>query len=394
MDARALAGARGVTRYLRELLAALARVHPDDEWHLFAPGRGAVELELPLNVVAHRHVLPGRVLFGAAAVCGRPRLDRLLSVTPDVVWAPTIAPLALSPGVPLVLTIQDLSFELRPGDFTPYERAWHRLARPRALARRAARVIVLAAPTREQLVARWGLDAGRIEVVAPGVAVTAGAPALRGAQVPPPGTATPGTPTPGTPPPGTPPPGTPPPGTPPPGTYFLAVGALEPRKAPGLLVRAFSAARGAGLAAGLVFAGEGRLAGSLDGDGVSLLGRVSDAQLDALYRGARALVMPSLLEGYGLPVREALARGTPAVLSDLPVFGPELDAAVLRVAPGDEAALTAALLAIEREDGLRARLAAAAPGAVAGLSWDVAARRTRAVLAAAAGAGAGAEAAR
>ena len=379
MDARALAGARGVTRYLRELLAALARVHPDDEWHLFAPGRGAVELELPLNVVAHRHVLPGRVLFGAAAVCGRPRLDRLLSVTPDVVWAPTIAPLALSPGVPLVLTIQDLSFELRPGDFTPYERAWHRLARPRALARRAARVIVLAAPTREQLVARWGLDAGRIEVVAPGVAVTAGTPALRGAQVPPPGTATPGT---------------PPPGTPPPGTYFLAVGALEPRKAPGLLVRAFSAARGAGLAAGLVFAGEGRLAGSLDGDGVSLLGRVSDAQLDALYRGARALVMPSLLEGYGLPVREALARGTPAVLSDLPVFGPELDAAVLRVAPGDEAALTAALLAIEREDGLRARLAAAAPGAVAGLSWDVAARRTRAVLAAAAGAGAGAEAAR
>ena len=143
-----------------------------------------------------------------------------------------------------------------------------------------------------------------------------------------------------------------------------------------------------------MFAGEGRLAGSLDGDGVSLLGRVSDAQLDALYRGARALVMPSLLEGYGLPVREALARGTPAVLSDLPVFGPELDAAVLRVAPGDEAALTAALLAIEREDGLRARLAAAAPGAVAGLSWDVAARRTRAVLAAAAGAGAGAEAAR
>ena len=97
-----------------------------------------------------------------------------------------------------------------------------------------------------------------------------------------------------------------------------------------------------------------------------MLGRVSDAQLDGLYRGARALVMPSLLEGYGLPVREALARGTPAVLSDLPVFGPELDSAVLRVAPGDEAALTAALLALERENGLRARLAAAAPAAVAG----------------------------
>ena len=171
MDARALAGGRGVTRYLRELLAALARVHPGDEWHLFAPGRGALPLELGANVVVHRHVLPGRVLFGAAAVCGRPRLDRLLGVAPDVVWAPTIAPLALSAGVPLVLTIQDLSFELRSGDFTPYERVWHRLARPRALARRAARVIVLAAPTRGQLVDRWGLDGSRIEVVAPGVSV-------------------------------------------------------------------------------------------------------------------------------------------------------------------------------------------------------------------------------
>ena len=171
MDARALAGGRGVTRYLRELLTALARAHPDDEWHLFLPGRGAVLLEFPPNVVVHRHVLPGRVLFGAAAVSGRPRIDRLVGVAPDVVWAPTIAPMALSRDVPLVLTIQDLSFELRPGDFTSYERLWHRVARPRALARRAARVIVLAPPTRGQLVDRWGLDGSRIEVVAPGVSV-------------------------------------------------------------------------------------------------------------------------------------------------------------------------------------------------------------------------------
>ena len=130
-----------------------------------------------------------------------------------------------------------------------------------------------------------------------------------------------------------------------------------------------------------MFAGEGRLADALAGDGVMRLGRVTDAELDALYRGAHALVVPSLLEGYGLPLREALARGTPAVVSDLPVFGAELDPAILRVPAGDEAALTAALLRLEHEAGLRARLAAAAPGTVAGLSWDEAARRTRAVLA-------------
>ena len=76
------------------------------------------------------------------------------------------------------------------------------------------------------------------------------------------------------------------------------------------------------------------------------------------------------------------------MISDLPVFGPELDAAVLRVPPGDQAALTAALLRLEREEGLRAALAAAAMPAVAGLSWEEAARRTRAVLAGAVAAGA------
>jgi glycosyltransferase involved in cell wall biosynthesis len=342
-----------VTRYLREMVTALAREHPDDQWLLFAPGRAELGLHLTANVVVHRHPLPGRLLFGAAAVTGRPRLDRLIGGVAgiDVIWAPTIAPLALSPGVPLVLTVQDLSFELRPRDFTAYERVWHRLARPRALARRSGAVIVLAPPTRHQLIERWGLDAARIHVVAPGVDASGSG------DVSPPLVA---------------------------GSYLLAVGALEPRKDPALLVRAFARARAEGLRATLAFAGEGRLAGEVHGDGVSLLGRVSDAELDALYRGALALVVPSWLEGYGLPLREALARGAPAVVSDLPVFGHELDAAVIRVSPGDEAGLAAALLRLEREPGLRSELAAAAASAVAGLSWSEAARRTRALLAEAA----------
>jgi len=350
VDARALAGQRGVTRYLRELLAALAREHPGDEWRLFVPGRAELSFGLAPNIDVRRYPLPGRAVFGAAALTGRPRLDRLLGGAGaiDLVWAPTIAPLALSPGVPLVLTVQDLSFELRPGDFTPYERVWHRLARPQALARRAGAVIVLAPPTRHQLIERWGVDAARVHVVAPGVHASGS-----GVASPPPVA----------------------------GSYLLAVGALEPRKDPARLLRAFARARAQGLRATLAFAGEGRLAGELTGDGVRLLGPVSDAELDALYRGALALVVPSLLEGYGLPLREALARGTPAVVSDLPVFGHELDAAVIRVAPGDEGELAAALLRLEREPGLRAQLATAAAPAVAGLSWTEAARRTRAVLA-------------
>jgi glycosyltransferase involved in cell wall biosynthesis len=217
---------------------------------------------------------------------------------------------------------------------------------------------VLAPPTREQLARRWGIDAGRVRVIAPGAEILpapddlAGALVRLGAQ---------------------------------PGGYLLAVGALEPRKAPDLLVRAFTRARAAGLGAQLVFAGEGRMAPALAADGVRLLGRVSDEELDVLYRGAVALVVPSLLEGYGLPLREALGRGTPAVVSDLPVYGPELDPALVRVAPGDETALADALRALGTDPELRARLAAAAPGAVSELSWASAAQLTRDVLAEAAG---------
>jgi glycosyltransferase involved in cell wall biosynthesis len=352
-----------VPRYTRALLEAMAHEYPGDEFALFVPGREALPAVATLrslpNVSIRRHPLSGRVLFSTAAVARRPRLDRLIGGRLDVMWAPTVAPMALSAQIPLVLTVQDLSFELRPHDFTSYERVWHALARPRSLAHRAALVIVLAEPTRQQLVARWGLRPEAVRVVPAGV---------RSAELRDPngtlgrfGLAA--------------------------GSYLLAVGALEPRKAPLLLSEAFAQARRCGLGAELVFAGEGRLADRISGPGMRLLGRVSDAELDALYAGAMALVMPSLLEGYGLPVREALARGTPAVISDLPVFGEELSPAVLRVPPGDGSALADALVQIAGDQALRDRLSLASRSAVAGVSWSEAARQTRAVLAQACGAG-------
>jgi glycosyltransferase involved in cell wall biosynthesis len=354
VDARHLAAHRGVARYSGALLDALAREFPKDSWALFMPGSALYPVVESLrqhpNVEVHRHRFASRPLFGAAAVARRPRLDRLIGGPLDLVWMPAPAPVALSASVPLALTVQDLSFERRPRDFTTYERIWHLLARPRALARRADRVIVLAPSTGEEVGSSWGIASERIEVVAPGVALP------RAVCEPEPGLRRPG-------------------------PYLLAVGALEPRKAPELLADAFTRAREQGLSAELVFAGEGRLAARLQQPSVHVLGQVSDEELDALYRGALALVVPSLLEGYGLQLREALARGVPGVVSDLPSFGAELTPAVLRVPPGDVDALTAALLRIGSDAALRNRLASAAPRTVEGLTWEAAARATRAVFA-------------
>jgi glycosyltransferase involved in cell wall biosynthesis len=341
-------GARGVAHYTSALLAALAAAYPDDEYRVLLP-RGPVG-DLPPGIEPVRHPLPGRVLFGAAAVARRPRLDRLLGGC-DVAWAPAPAPLA--PGDrPLVLTVHDRSWEVRPRDFTPYERAWHALARPRSLARGAARVMCGTAAVRDELLAAWDLAPDRVRVVplapVPGPRSAAnGAPASR--------------------------------------PFFLFAGALEPRKAPDVLADAFRRARSDGLDADLVVVGTGRLAPVVTGPGVRIAGRVSRAELTSLYRDALALVLPSHVEGFGLTPVEALAEGTPVIATDLPALREVLGARGARfVPPGDIAALAAALHQLAGDAEARARLAAAGQAAVARLDWGATASAARAVLAEAA----------
>lgn len=347
VDGRTLAAGRGIARYTRCLLQAVAAAPGGGDWRVLVPGREPVDAPLPLV----RHAAGSRLLFGAAALTGRPRLDRLVGGA-DVVWAPAPAPLAVSAGIPIVLTVHDLSWIARPADFTPYERAWHVAARVPALVERAARVITVSAATRDALLARWDIAPEKVVVVPSG-------PGMTGI--------------------------TPPPPEPSAGrSYLLAVGALEPRKAPDLLARAHARARAQGLRAELWFAGEGRIRPT--GAGIRILGPQDDASLARLYAGALALVHPALLEGFAFPPVEALAQGTPVVAADLPVLDETVGAGALRVAPGDEAALADALLRVEREPVLRRQLVRDGRAAISVLSWERAAAQTRAVLEEAAGA--------
>jgi alpha-1,3-rhamnosyl/mannosyltransferase len=150
--------------------------------------------------------------------------------------------------------------------------------------------------------------------------------------------------------------------------YLLFVGAIQRRKDP---LAALEAARSVGLP--LVVAGpekEPALAQRLREGGADLRGYVSKTELADLYRGAAALVLPSRFEGFGLPVLEAMACGTPVVAAPEPALREVAGDAAVYAEDGDFAA------AVGRALDERERLSAAGLERSRLFSWRETARLT------------------
>lgn len=232
---------------------------------------------------------------------------------------------------PAVVTIHDLSFERDPSLMGLADRLVFKTVVPRA-ARNAAHVLAVSDRTKADVADLYGVPLERISVTPHGVDPMF-SPGERGGH-----------------------------------TYVLFVGAVQERKNP---LAALEAARAAGLP--LVVAGPRRdteLARELARRGADVRGYVTQAELADLYRSAACLVMPSRYEGFGLPVLEAMASGTPVVAAPDPA---------LREVAGDAAVF------VEPErlpDGIREaivdrqRLVAAGLERARLFSWDETARRT------------------
>ncbi|HYH51263.1 MAG TPA: glycosyltransferase, partial [Acidimicrobiia bacterium] len=125
--------------------------------------------------------------------------------------------------------------------------------------------------------------------------------------------------------------------------------------------------------------------GLVEGRDILLLGTVSEADLGAWYRAADVFAFPSVKEGFGLVVLEALAAGLPVVASDIPVFAEYLEDGqnALLVPPGDAAALAGALGRLAADPVLRRRLAAGGQPLVEQFTWAASARTHREIYSAA-----------
>ena len=240
--------------------------------------------------------------------------------------------------VPLVVTVHDLAVLRHPRAFNAWTRGYSTLTLP-SIAREADHVITGSRFTQDELVQHLNVPTERITVINYGVG-----------------------------------PPFEPWGPHASGRYVLAVSTLEPRKNLARTIQGFQRAR--------LGATELRLVG-LSGWGavniphdrhVTLLGRVDDDELAALYRGALCVVYLSLYEGFGLPPLEAMASGAPTVVPAGPPYDEFASGAAVQVDATDPDAIASGINEAIRR---RLELGAAGPERAGAFSWDSTAEATR-----------------
>lgn len=346
----------GTGTYIRELVPALAGADPALELTLFharferptppeLPGFPRTELSQGI-----------RSLYPRWNITGRPTLPASISAL-DILHAPSPAAIP-PPGAKqrLVVTVHDLAFRVLPQTLPPAWRAMFRTGLRRA-ARHADALIAVSRNTATDLVRAARVDAERVHVVHLAPSLPSADPGLPlgvagEMKVPRP--------------------------------YVLFVGTLEPRKNLVRLVRAYRRAVGKGLPHALVLAGPlgwraQRLHRELAVHGpgrVVLTGPVSTGQLDALYREADAFVYPSLYEGFGLPVLDAMARGVPTIVSSASSLPEVAGDAAIQVHPRSVRNLAEAIERVLTDEAEAKRLSAAALNRAALFSWEQTARMT------------------
>ena len=344
----ALSRSTGVGIYLQTLVSALSDIDPSNEYHLFSSSwkERYEPPSLGPNFRIHDCNWPVAVLNYTWHRWSVPSIEFFVGTSLDVVHSP--GPLLVpSKNAHRITTVHDLYFLKQP-DQTVREIKRDYAALAREHCRKSDAVIAISEHTRSQLIELLDVPSSRIYTIRHGAdhffAESVPAEELTaiyakfGIRTP----------------------------------FLLYVGSREPRKNVTSLVEAFAKRA---KDSQLVLAGPPAPEPLLL-PGIIETGYVSREELRALYNGATALVMPSLEEGFGLPLLEAMLAGTPVVASDIPAFREVANDAFYSFDPNKVEDLQEAIGRILQDSELRQRLTRLGTERAKRFSWADAARKT------------------
>jgi len=356
----------GIGRFVRSLVHALAEIDAENQYLLIyaAPPKGVLPpLPEAPNFQARRIPLSDRALALLWHRFSLPLPVDLITGPVDLFHSPDfVLPPVRRPAK--VLTVHDLAFLLRPECADEGLRAYLEKTVPRSVSR-ADLIVADSRNTQDDLICLLGVPPHKVEVVPGGVdpsftpvrdtdvlermreRVSGGAP------------------------------------------YILSVGVIEPRKNLNRLIEAFEILKARhGSPHRLVLAGkrgwlsEGiyrRAASSPFRSDIVFSGFVPESDLPALYSAADILAYPSLYEGFGLPPLEAMACGTPVVVSNSSSLPEVVGEAALMVEPEDTEGLADAMSTLLFDQDIRRRMVEAGLQQASGFTWRAAAERMLAI---------------
>lgn len=354
----------GIGRYTRELLSAVLQTNERFHFSIFS---AKPDRPLPVQPLQfdHDHVrfkqlpLSPRWLYRIWYRLRLPIPVQLFTGGVDLFHSPDFVLPPVAANIPTLLTVHDLSFVYYPETFTSSLVAYLNRVVPWSV-KRATHVLADSVATKQDLMTLYETPEDKISVLYSGVnarfAPVRNADQLQTVrakyalgEAP----------------------------------FILTVGTLQPRKNIQMLVQSFKPLAGESDIQLIVAGGKGWLYEQLlDGvqraglqERVQFIGFVEDADLPALYSAADVFAFPSIYEGFGLPILEAMACGTPVLASNSSSLPEVTGEAGVLIAPDDEAAWTHWLRRVREDEALREKLIARGRERTQDFSWEDSARQ-------------------
>ena len=323
----------GIGRYTRELVQALIALESDNAYHLFSAKQPPIlPVPDPLPAASHVHYHPAPVdehwLYRLWYRLRLPLPVQLVTGQLDLFHSPDFVLPPVSGGIPTLLTVHDLSFVHFPETFPAQLVAYLNQVVPWSV-ERATHILADSLATKQDLIDVWQVPTEKITVLYCGVnrmfqpvtdldQLTAVRQKYNLGQAP----------------------------------YVLCVGTVQPRKNYQMLIRAFRRVADQNSHNLIIAGGKGwlydEMLAEVDRQGLNgrvyFIGFVEDADLPALYSAATLFAMPSLYEGFGLPLLEAMACGVPVLSSNASSLSEVVGETAVQLSPHDQQAWSQTLL--------------------------------------------------